>query len=187
VKKIGVAVLVAYVVHMGYHLSQHEVYDFFWTCNAAILLLGVSCLLSWQRGVAVGTSWLGYGLPVWLIGIAGGNRMLPTSAVIHFGGIAAGAVAIKKLGFPRGTWWRSTASLLCLMGLTRLVTPPRENVNLVFSVYPGWEKLFPTYAPYFVFLLATGTIAFAIVETIAVLLGAARRPAPASSHLPSRP
>lgn len=178
-KLLGAAVLAMWAIHVGYHMvARHDTYDGLWTCNMACFLLGAGCLSSWRRGAAIGASWLVYGLPVWIIGLVGGNEIVVTSVIIHVGGVMAGALATRNLGFPRGTWWRSTAALLILLAITKLVTPPRENVNLVFSVYRGWEELFPTWRGYFLFLLATGTLTFAAVEAAARKL-LARAPDPA--------
>lgn len=168
---LGAFVLLAWAIHVGYHMfARNDTFDGFWTCNAACLILGIGCVLSFRRAVAVGTSWLTYGLPVWIIGLCSGNELVATSVVIHVGGLCAGAVGIKKLGFPNGTWWRATLALVVLLGVTKLLTPPHENVNLVFSVYRGWEELFPTWRGYFLFLLATGTATFAAVEATAKAL-----------------
>jgi hypothetical protein len=168
VKRLGAAVLAAWAIHVGYHMvARHDTYDGLWTCNMACASLGVGCLLSSRRAVAVGTAWLTYGLPIWIIGLASGNDLVATSVVVHVGGVLAGTLAIRELGFPAGTWWRSTAWLVLLLFVTRIATPPHENVNLVFAVYRGWETLFPTWRGYFVFLLVTGTLTFAAVEATA--------------------
>lgn len=173
-KLLAVPLLITWLIHIGYHaIVRHDTFDFLWTCNMACALLGAGCLLLWRRGVAIGTSWLTYGLPVWIIGVLSGNELMPTAVIIHVGGVIAGFLAFKKLGFPRGTWWRASAALLILMAFSRLLTPPAENVNLVFSVFPGWESLFPTWRPYFLFLFATAMLTFVLVEMLAIKLGLA--------------
>lgn len=188
-KKLGAAVLAAWAAHVGHYLvARHDPYVGFWTCNVAALMLAAGCLSRQRRAIAIGASWLVYGLPVWIIGLLSGDELVATSVVIHVGGLLAGVIGVRTLGFPRGTWWRSTATVIFLLCATRLFTPPRENVNLVFSVYPGWEEMFPTWRGYFVFLISTGTLTFAAVEAIAVKLLAKRTAAaPASGQDTSPP
>jgi hypothetical protein len=59
------------------------------------------------------------------------------------------------------------AALFCLVMLTRLLTPAAANVNLAFAVYPGFEKWFPTYPRYFVFLLLTNGVSYWLTERLA--------------------
>jgi hypothetical protein len=38
--------------------------------------------------------------------------------------------------------------------LSGFVTPARENINLAFRVFEGWERIFPDFQVYRIFLLA---------------------------------
>ena len=46
------------------------------------------------------------------------------------------------------------------------MTPPAANVNLAFSVWKGWESVFPRYEVYFVVVLGGSALTFLAVERI---------------------
>ena len=76
------------------------------------------------------------------------------------------AYAIRKLGWTRGASLAATGALFVLLGITRVVTPQRSNINLVFAVPPGWELRFPHFPAYFAFLFATAFVTFVAVDAL---------------------
>ncbi|MFO0758653.1 MAG: hypothetical protein U0359_19320 [Byssovorax sp.] len=127
-------------------------------------MVALSCLANYRDGVAVGVSWLSVGIPLWILDLSTGGEFVPTSALTHLGGYAAGIFAIRKLRWPPGIWWKATAAQLTLILVTRLVTPPKANVNLAFSVWGGWEKYFPTFGAYFFLLFAGSLVVYLAVD-----------------------
>jgi hypothetical protein len=51
--------------------------------------------------------------------------------------------------------------------LSGFATPPPENINIAFRVWDGWEKVFPDFQVYRLFLLAVTAALFWAVERAA--------------------
>jgi len=62
---------------------------------------------------------------------------VPTSVLTHGGGLLLGLVGLRRLGLPRGAWWKGAVVLVALTAVSRLVTPAPDDVNLGFSVLPA--------------------------------------------------
>lgn len=150
-------------------LARGRPVELLWMCNVAGLVLVLGCALARARIVGVALSWLALGTPLWIGDLAAGGELYPTSLFSHWGGIAIGVAAIRALGWDRRTWWSSSAALLTLVLLTRLV-PAAEpgNLNLAFRVWPGWERAFASYPPYFAFLFVFDTAVFYGVHRVAM-------------------
>lgn len=68
---------------------------------------------------------------------------------------------------PRHSWWRAILAFLALQQLCRWVTPAAANINLAYSVWPGWEGVFRSYLGHEAILLTVGAASFALVEWLA--------------------
>ncbi|MEZ4370187.1 MAG: hypothetical protein R3B07_05150 [Polyangiaceae bacterium] len=152
------------------HVARGEAPDLFWVCNVAPLVLALGCVLGRGGLVAISICWLVFGTPMWLIDLFGGGNWMLASLSTHLGGLAVGTFAARQLGWPRGSWLSAVAAHIGLLGLTRVLTPPKFNVNLVFAVWPGWEGLFPNHLVYLVGLGALASLTYFLVERIALRL-----------------
>lgn len=140
-------------------------------------MCGAGLLLRRPTLVAISTSWLVLGDILWAVDLLSGGVFYPTSLLTHVGGLAIGLLALRRSGWPEGTWWRALLALAALQQCTRLLTPPAANVNLAFSVYPGWEPLFPHYSAYWAALLLLAASSFRATEAaLQRLLGPLRPP-----------
>jgi hypothetical protein len=119
-----------------------------WACHLAAVLVGVGLLGEWPAVVAVGVTWLAVGVPLWLFDLAMGGEFTPTTLLTHVGGLAVGLVGLWHLRMPAGVWWKALLGLAALQQLCRWVTPPAENVNVAFSVYPWMQPYFSSYGRY---------------------------------------
>ena len=143
---LGALALGCSALHTGNHLAHGDHWsNALWACNVATVLVGVGLLARAPAANAIGLLWVSVGLPLWLIDLAGGSPFLATSSLIHLPPILAGAWGARRMGVPRGSAWRAFAALAALQILCRLITPPVENVNMVFAMEPTWQKLFPSY------------------------------------------
>jgi hypothetical protein len=163
---LAFAAIVFYMLHALVHLSRGEPYDLLWGCHLAVLLVAVGLARNNATVNAIGLLWACFGLPIWLIYTFTGGEFMPTSALTHFGAFVIGIYGVRRLGIPRGSAWKALGGYLALWALTRLVTPRSANINLAFSVWPGWEDRFPTYPIYFATLLVSGASTFAITELL---------------------
>lgn len=167
-KVLGVLAVVFWAIHAGNHVFfRHTAYDLFWVCNVAPVLLAIGCFTKNARLCAIATAWLSYGMPIWLLDLATGANMIGTSVFTHFGCLAVGLVAIRRLGWPRRTWIFAAAASMVPLALARLFTPPEPNVMLAFRVHDGWEKYFSSHALYLALMIGGSAVVFLVVETIA--------------------
>jgi hypothetical protein len=163
----GVLATSFFAVHTVEVLVARAPWDAVWACHVSCLWIAAGCFFRAPVPAAIGVSWLSYGTPTWLLDLASGGVLVKTSILSHLGGLAVGLFAARLLGWPRGTWWKALAALLALVLVTRLTTAPLHNVNLAFAVHPGWERYFPTYDRYFLFLLFTNALVFRLAERLA--------------------
>jgi hypothetical protein len=163
---LGFVAIAFYVLHALVHLSRGEPYDLLWGCHLAVLLVAAGLLRNNASLNAIGLLWSCFGLPLWLIYTFTGGEFMPTAALTHLGAFVIGLYGVSRFGIPRGSAWQALAAYLALWALTRAITPESANINLAFSVWPGWEGRFPTYPIYFATLLVSGAVTFAITEAL---------------------
>jgi hypothetical protein len=163
-RRLGGLALACYAIHAGFHLYHGRPADALWGCHIASLLIAASAFSGRSTPAGIGVLWLCFGNPMWILDVATGGELLPTSVLTHVGGFVIGIVVLKRLGFPREVWWKATLAYLGLLGLTRLVTPRVANVNLAFAVAPGWEQTFPSYPLYLLLLMSAGAATFFTAE-----------------------
>lgn len=142
-----------------------------WACHLGVLLVGAGVLLAFPTLNAVGVLWLCLGLPLWVLDVVSGGELVPTSLLTHLGGLMVGTWGVRRLGFPVYAAAPAVAGLLGLNLLSRLTTPPAENVNLAFAVWRGWEGYFPSHTVYIAVLLAASAAAFAVLTPALRRLG----------------
>lgn len=166
--RIGVLALVFWAIHAANHVFfRHSAYDLLWTCNVATPLLALGAFMAHARLCAIALCWLAYGTPIWLLDLATGAGMIPTSVFTHFGGLALAILAVRKLGFPRWSWaWAVLASLV-LVVFARILTSADHNVMLAHRVHDGWEKYFSSHPAYLVTMIGGSAVVFFVVETLA--------------------
>ena len=163
---LAAAALACYTAHAAVHLWRGEPYDLLWGCHVAAVLVGAGLWTSNGALNAIGLLWACFGLPIWLIYTFAGGEFMPTAILTHVGALALGIAGVRLLGMPGGVWWKAVAAYLALWAVTRLVTPPRANVNLAFGVWPGWEDRFASYPIYFATLFTAGALTFLVGEQI---------------------
>jgi hypothetical protein len=152
-----------YAVHAAHQLADGHPEDLLWACHLGAILVSAGLFLRSPLANAIGFLWLTIGLPLWILDLSLGGEFIATSPFTHVGGLALGAAGLRLLGMPRGAWWKAVLAFLALQELCRRITPERENVNVAFSVWAGWEDAFPSY-PAYMALLAGGAAAVFLVE-----------------------
>lgn len=163
-KWLGLAALLGTAIHYTYHLYHQRPWDLLWACHVAALLIGVGCLFDWPPCVGVGVLWLVVGVPMWLLDLATGGELTPTSLLTHVGGLTVGLIYIGNRGMPSGAWWQAILAMAALQLVCRWTTPADANVNLAHAVYQGWEGWFPSYRWYWVFLMGVFGVVFVAAE-----------------------
>lgn len=135
-RTLGVVGLGLYAVHGARHVMVRQPEHLLWLCNVAAVVVGAGLLLARPLLNAIGLSWLIVGDPLWLADLARGGELLPTSLLTHGAGLVLGFVGLRRLGLPRGTWWRAVVAGMVLLAVTRAVTPAAADVNLVYTLWP---------------------------------------------------
>ncbi|HEY8079378.1 MAG TPA: hypothetical protein VIF62_34845 [Labilithrix sp.] len=165
---LGALAFVFYAAHVAWHVAHGSTGDLLWACNVACPMLAVGCFAKSARVCASAVMWLAYGVPMWLVDLATGGALVPTSLFTHFGGLVLGVIAVRRLGWPRGSWLVACAGTATLLALTRLVGSPERNANLAFRVHEGWEKYFPSHLVYLAMMWLGSALAFFVVERLAL-------------------
>jgi hypothetical protein len=162
----GTAAVVFYIAHAATWLLRSAPANLLWACHLGCLLVGIAVLAGRPALNAVGVLWLAMGNILWGINLAGGGEFICTSQLTHLGGLLIGLWYARRAGFPKGSWLKALAGIAALHVLSGFVTPARENINLAFSVFAGWEKIFPDFQVYRLFLLVAAAFLFCAVERV---------------------
>ncbi len=164
---LGRIALLLYAAHAAWHLADGTPWDLIWACNVSMPILAAGCFLSRARLVAAAIMILAYGTPMWILDLATGGALVPTSPLVHLGGLVVGVLAIRRLGeWPRYSWTFAAIVTAALLLLARLFTPAHANVNLAFRVQPGWESMFPSHVLYVGLMWTSSAAVFALVELV---------------------
>ncbi len=163
-RALGVVTLGVWGWHSTEQVLGGRPGDALWCCLVGELLLGLGLLAVRPAVAGVGGLWLLFGVPLFLVALASGERYTLASWATHTLGPAVALVATRLLGLPRGTWWRAALGLLGLQALSRVATDPALNVNLAHGVYSGWEEAIPSYPAYLALLSAIALATFVLVE-----------------------
>jgi hypothetical protein len=161
---VGVLAVLLYAIHGTYNVLDGHPEHLLWACHVGVLLVSASMFLRSPTLNAMGLFWLLAGVPLWLLDLSMGGELIPTSFSTHVGGPILGVIGLRWMGMPRGAWWKAVAAFLVLQQITRWTTPARENVNVAFGVWTGWENIFPAYIWYMALLVGAAAVAFLVAE-----------------------
>src|SRR3954468_916065 len=111
-----------------------------WMCNVGNLLLAIGLFLNHKELIRASAIWTIPGLAVWIfyVGLGGGW----SSALAHIGGVVVGFFVLSQVRMDRIAWLYALAWYLFMQFLSRLITTPDLNVNVVYKIQPGWEGAF---------------------------------------------
>lgn len=155
-----------YLIHATYFIVFDSIYYILWTCHTGCLLVGLGILLKKPYLNSTGFLWSTIGIPLWIVNVLSGSTLLFTSILTHFGGFFIGLYGIKGFKFPKRSWLVALISMIIFAQITKFITPAYKNINLVFSIWKGWENLFKTYYIFAAFIVVYITIVFYIIEKI---------------------
>jgi hypothetical protein len=161
---MGAVALGCYAIHGSVLVMRGEAEDLLWVCHLGAVLVGAGLLLRFSLINAIGTLFLALGTPLWLMDLAAGGVFLPTSLLTHVAALLIGLWGIRRLGMPRGAWWKAAVGLVGLIALARLLTPAHANVNLAFRIHRGWEEYFPSHEIYLAIIVSEAALYFLALE-----------------------
>ncbi len=124
-----------------------------WMCNMSTLLTGTALLLGFRYIALVGATWIIIGWCSWLVNVLVNHTYDETlSYITHF---TFGCVALFlffRLPVGRWLWLGCFGWYLFSQLISRFFTPPSENINLAFAIWPGWDGFFSSYFSFWCFL-----------------------------------
>ena len=129
-----------------------------WMCNIGNLLLALGLLLEKTRVVRLAAIWMIPGLLVWFLYVVLAWGVFLTSTLAHVGGLIVAMIALIRYRMDRTAWRWAFGWYLMIQLLSRFVTPPELNVNLVHSIQPGWERTFDSYWTFWLTLTLIGIV-----------------------------
>ena len=161
---LGLLAIAFYAIHGMHHLTRGFPANLLWCCHLGALLVGLGLLSRRPTIHGVGLCWLAVGTPMWLIGLALGGNFVPTSLLTHLGGLAIGLWGARRLGMPRGVWWKAAAGMVLLHFVTRPFNPAGKNVNFAGGVWNGLEGWIPSAQVFLVLVLILCSAFFLLLE-----------------------
>src|SRR4051812_19679264 len=134
-------------------------------CNVGNLLLAIGLFLNHKELIRASAIWTIPGLAVWILYVGPGGGW--SSALAHIGGIIVGCFVLSQVRMDRIAWVYAFAWYLFMQVLSRLITLPDLNVNVVYRIQPGWEGAFSSFWKFW--LVMTLLVAIALWLTGLVL------------------
>ena len=110
-----------------------------WMCHTTSLVLMVGLAGSFASWIRLATIWATVGLPVWLISVAATNVSSRVAVPTHLLVPAVGWMVVAQLRMDRRPLdvhlMMAGGYLFIVQAISRFITDPRWNVNLVFRPY----------------------------------------------------
>ncbi len=146
------ALLAALVLHAATK-GQERLPELLWLCHVASALMAVGLLASVRWLVALGfLIHVGMGMPAFLVDVVfGQERPSPTSWLVHLLPLVAGVVALRHTGLPPRTWVAAWGTVLAMLVVSILLTPPALNINLVHEAWGPTKAVLPGIWPVRIF------------------------------------
>lgn len=164
---LGFLPLTFFLAQVIHYWQIKELGHVLWMCNIGNLLLAVGLLLEQRILIRVAVIWMVPGLGVWLAYVVptwgtlltGKATAIELFAVIsstlaHVGGLWVALVVARRIRMDRRAWLYAFAWYFVVQLVSRLFTPVALNVNLVYSIQPGWEQTFSSYLRFWMTLTA---------------------------------
>jgi hypothetical protein len=171
---LGALACLGYAIHAGYLIHSGNAHDAVWVCHISALVVGVGLIFRSALLNAAGLMCLSVGLPMWLLYLASGEPLMPTSPLTHILGLAIATAGMRQLGLPKRAWLVALSLVAALMVVSRLVTPAEANVNLAFGPMSGLSLWTAGGVAHWVFLLTQWALGLAVVQFAWSLLSAPR-------------
>ncbi|MDF1661768.1 MAG: aspartate aminotransferase family protein [Planctomycetota bacterium] len=170
---IGPLAILFYIAHGIELLLIGPAVNLLWSCNVASLVICIGLVSKHPKINAVGCFMLCLGNNFWFIDLAVGGEFLWTSLLTHFGVFILSIIAMKKLGLPAGTWWRTIVFMAFLVLVTSWIGPyyPEENINTANALPVGFETWYPSHGGYILTIMMILTVGAFILQALFPRLG----------------
>ncbi len=162
----GILLIASFLVHLTNCFWHGHWYDAMWACHVAALTLGLGLLMVNATLIGIGALCLVVGTPLWLVDVATGAELVPTSALTHLLGWIVSVFVLVRGQAISGMWWKTLLALGLLQYVSRWVTPPHRNVNAAFEVYASVAPWFPSYVYYWISLVLAAALIFWVIDRV---------------------
>jgi hypothetical protein len=146
--------------------SQGKIAHILWICHTSSLVIALGFFICQIELIRVSVLWLIIGAPLWPIEIIRTGIMELTSIGTHYVALLVGLLVIRRQGMGKYSWVYALMWFLFLQHLTRLYTPSELNINLSSAAYPGWERFFPSYWQYWLFITGLSVISLWMISKL---------------------
>ena len=154
----------------------HDLISILWLCNISALLAGISLLLGIPYLAMVGAFWMILGGCSWFLNVLVNHTFDESiSYFTHFSYTGIAIFLFFRIPIGQWLWLGCFAWYLFSQFLSRFFTPPSENVNLAFSIWPSWDKLFSSYFLFWCFLTLSCLIFLFVMNKVIFRLQTQRR------------
>jgi hypothetical protein len=147
---IGLLLIVAVLATT---IIYYDMTNILWLCNISSLLAGVALLSGKPQSALVGATFMLLGGISWLLNLVINHAFDErVSYVTHFSFAFAAIYLFFQIRVARYLWVGCFCWYILSQVLSRLFTPPAENVNLAFSIWRGWNIIFSNFFSFWCFI-----------------------------------
>lgn len=172
---IGLIPLCFFLLNFIHHANEGHPQHILWLCNLDNLLLAIAFLFKAPVFFRIAILWLIPGFPLWLIESYRNNDLPVSSVLAHFGALILGLFLLPRFGMKSWTWMPAVAYALFVQQICRWITPESLNINVAFSIYPGWENTFNHYWQFWVFIALESAAAMFLLAMLLSRIFPAKR------------
>jgi hypothetical protein len=153
---LGAALIIAVLVN---NLLFNKISNVLWLCNLSTLLAGVALLIWIPQVALVGATYMILGMVLWIGDLILNHAFYSlNSFIVHFAFAASGLYLFKKIAVSRYLWIGCFGWYLFAQVLSRGLTNGSENINIAFSMWTGWDKVFSSFFSFWLFVTSTGLL-----------------------------
>jgi hypothetical protein len=153
-RMLGGLPLIFFLAQAAHYWRINEVGHMLWMCNICNLILALGLFFDKPVLIRLAAICMVPGLIVWFIYVVLAWGVFLTSTLAHVGGLVVSMIALKRYRMDRTAWRYAFGWYLILQLISRFVTPAPFNVNLAYTVAPGWERTFQSYWSFWLVLTA---------------------------------
>jgi len=142
---IGLLPLAFFLAQTIHYWRYGGLGNLLWMCNVGNLLLAIGIFLNHRELIRAAAIWTipGLGIWFWYVWLEGSTAV--SSTLAHVGGIIVGMIVLRRVRMDRMAWLYAFAWYLFVQVVSRAITKPDLNVNVVYRIQPGWEHAFGSF------------------------------------------
>jgi hypothetical protein len=142
---IGFVPLIFFLAQVVHYWRFGGLGNLAWMCNVGNLLLAIGLFLNHKELIRATAIWTipGLGIWFWFVWLDGSTSLSSTMA--HVGGLIVGMIVLRRVRMDRIAWLYAFVWYLFMQLVSRRVTSPDLNVNVVHHIQAGWQNTFSSF------------------------------------------